>query len=42
MCEIVRGLYDAGLIDERRLAEFDALCRLNVAEMPPERIERLQ
>lgn len=42
MYETTRGLHDAGLIDKRRMAEFDALCRLNVDEMPPERIKRLR
>ncbi len=31
-----------GLIDKRRMREFDALCHLNVHEMPPQKIKSLR
>ncbi len=31
-----------GLIDKRRMREFDALCHLNVQEMPPQKIKSLR
>jgi len=37
-----RGLHAAGLIDKRRMHEFDALCHLDVEEMPPEKIRALR
>lgn len=37
-----RGLHRAGLINKRRMAEFDALRDLNVPAMPPEQIKRLR
>jgi putative transcriptional regulator len=36
------GLHQAGLIDKRRMREFDALCRLGVDEMAPRRIKALR
>jgi putative transcriptional regulator len=35
-------LSEIGLIDKRRMREFDALCHLDVEEMPPEKIKSLR
>lgn len=40
--EMASDLYHVGLIDKRRMREFDALCHLDVHEMPPEKIKRLR
>ena len=40
--ETVSGLHEAGLINQRRKAEFDALHRLAIADMPPEKIKQLR
>ena len=40
--ETARGLHRAGLITKRRMSEFDALCGLDVREMPPEKIRSLR
>ena len=40
--ETASGLHGAGLIDKRRMREFDVLCHLDVHEMPPENIKRLR
>ena len=40
--ETARGLHAAGLIDRRRMREFDALCHLDVEEMPPQKIKALR
>ena len=42
MHETARGLHEIGLIDNRRMREFDALCRLDVHEMTPGRIKALR
>ncbi len=42
MHETARGLHGAGLISKRRMGEFDALCHLGVAEMPPQQIKSLR
>jgi putative transcriptional regulator len=42
MHETARGLRSAGLITMRRMGEFDALCHLDVHEMPPEEIKSLR
>lgn len=42
MHETARGLRDAGLISKRRMGEFEALCHLDVEEMPPKRIRLLR
>ncbi len=42
MHETARGLHTAGLIDKRRMHEFNALCHLDVEEMPPEKIKTLR
>lgn len=42
MHETALGLHAIGLIDRRRMDEFDALCRLNVDEMPPQKIKLLR
>ena len=36
------GLHGVGLISKRRMGEFDALCRLDVHEMPPQKIKALR
>lgn len=40
--ETARGLQAAGLISKRRMGEFDALCNLDVAEIPPKQIKLLR
>lgn len=40
--ESARGLQSAGLISKRRMSEFDALCHLDVHEMPPRKIKALR
>ncbi|EFK11544.1 toxin-antitoxin system, antitoxin component, Xre family [delta proteobacterium NaphS2] len=40
--EMAGDLHEAGLIDKRRMLEFDALCKLDVQEMPPHKIKRLR
>lgn len=40
--EMAGGLARHGLIDKRRMGEFDALCRLSVPDMPPARIKALR
>lgn len=42
MHETARGLRAAGLISKRRMGDFDALCRLDVHEMPPQAIKSLR
>jgi putative transcriptional regulator len=42
MHETARGLHGAGLISKRRMAEFEALCHLDVHEMPPRKIKALR
>jgi len=42
MHETARGLHGAGLISKRRMGEFDALCHLDVHEMPPQKIKALR
>jgi len=42
MHETARGLHEIGLIDKRRMREFDALCRLDVNEMAPSEIRALR
>lgn len=42
MHETARGLHDAGLISKRRMGEFDALCHLDVHDMPPPQIKALR
>jgi len=42
MYETACGLHGAGLIDRRRMREFDALCHIDVQEMPPQRIRALR
>lgn len=39
MHETARGLHDAGLISKRRMGEFEALCNLDVHEIPPQKIK---
>lgn len=40
--ETARGLREAGLISPRRMAEFDALRRRAIANMPPGKIKQLR
>lgn len=42
MHETASGLHGAGLISKRRMGEFDALCHLDVHEMPPQKIKALR
>jgi putative transcriptional regulator len=42
MHETARGLHGAGLISKRRMGEFDALCHLDVHEMPTQKIKALR
>jgi len=42
MHETARGLHGAGLISKRRMGEFDALCHLDVHEIPPQKIKALR
>ena len=42
MHETALGLHGAGLINKRRMGEFDALCHLGVHEMPPREIKSLR
>jgi len=42
MHETARGLHKVGLISKRRMREIDALCHLDVAEMPPQKIKYLR
>lgn len=40
--EMASDLHEIGLISKRRMHEFDALCQLDVQEMPPHRIKALR
>lgn len=40
--EMASDLHRIGLIDKRRMREFDALCHLDVHEMPPQKIKLLR
>ena len=42
MHETARGLHGVGLISKRRMGEFDALCHLDVHEIPPQKIKALR
>jgi len=42
MRDTARGLHGAGLISKRRMGEFEALCHLEVHEMPPQKIKALR
>jgi putative transcriptional regulator len=42
MHETARGLHGAGLISKRRMGEFEALCHLDVHDMPPRKIKNLR
>lgn len=42
MYETASGLHSAGLITARRMREFDVLCKIEVEEMPPQRIKALR
>lgn len=36
------GLHDAGVISKHRMGEFEALCHLDVQEMPPRKTKSLR
>lgn len=40
--ETARGLHGTGLISKRRMLEFEALCNLDVHDMPPKKIKALR
>ena len=40
--EMATGLAKHGMIDKRRMGDFDALCRLAVTDMAPKRIKALR
>ncbi|TVS18717.1 MAG: DNA-binding transcriptional regulator [Gammaproteobacteria bacterium] len=40
--ETTRGLHGVGLISKRRMSEFEALCQLDIDDMPPEKIKALR
>jgi putative transcriptional regulator len=40
--EMAADLHEIGLIDKRRMREFDALCKLDVEPFSPERIRSLR
>lgn len=42
MHETALGLHGAGLISKRRMGEFEALCNLDVHEIPPQQIKALR
>jgi putative transcriptional regulator len=42
MHETARGLHGVGLINKRRMGEFEALCNLDVHEIPPQQIKALR
>lgn len=42
MRETARGLHSAGIISKRRMGEFEALCNLDIGEMPPKKIKSLR
>lgn len=42
MHETARGLHEIGLIDKRRMREFDALCHLEVHDIAPGEIKALR
>lgn len=42
MHETARGLHEIGLIDKRRMHEFDALCHLEVHDITPGEIKALR
>ena len=40
--EMASDLREIGLIDKRRMREFDALCNLDIEEIPPKKIKQLR
>ncbi|MBQ0831267.1 helix-turn-helix domain-containing protein [Marinobacter sp.] len=42
MHETALGLQTSGVISKRRMGEIEALCRLNVHAVPPEKIKALR
>ena len=40
--ETMQGLHGIGLIDKRRMAEYEVLCRQSVPDMPPKKIKALR
>jgi len=42
MYETARGLHEIGLIDKRRMREFDTLCKLDIEPLSPQQIKSLR
>ena len=42
MRETARGLHGAGLISKRRMGKFEALCNLDLHEIPSQQIKALR
>lgn len=42
MHDTAHGLHRVGLISKRRMREYDALCHLDVEQMPPRKIKSLR
>ncbi len=42
MHQTASGLHKAGVISKRRMGEFEALCGLDVHDMPPQKIKGLR
>ena len=40
--EMAHGLREIGLIDKRRMREFDLLCNINIEPLTPEQIKTLR
>jgi putative transcriptional regulator len=40
--EMARGMFDAGIVNKQTMWEFDDLCLVPVAPMPPEEIRQLR
>lgn len=40
--DMASDLHEIGLIDKRRMREFEALCGLDVQEMPPRKIKQIR
>lgn len=40
--EMASDLHEIGLIDKRRMREFDALCGIEVHEIPPRKIKQIR
>jgi putative transcriptional regulator len=42
MHETAKGLHEVGLIDERRMREYDALCHIDIVPFSPAQIRSLR